>query len=452
MFCTKCGAKLEEGAKSCSSCGAVFEEENRQVDDEENKSTVQPPKFDKDNIESNQNEEEIPTLNASDLQSDDESKDEIVDTNQTKDESVPPMFNTQNLDSENQSVPPVFKPEDSKSKKSSPINVKLKKNQIIGIVAGFVVLICAIGTGIWFLNRPKSVSVFDEETIQEVSDFISDDLKGVDKQAYFDLGESYLNTSITGLAQAQVIRALDSQDSASNMTQFLYSIDCSISGVESGSIKNDDEIKVACSYDSSYAKKAKVSLKDTEFTYTVSGLKETEMLDLFKDIRVEWKKHTSTYGSYSYYELEVINDSTNSILQGFDYEVYDSGNGMAKVYVYVDDEDLNSLGYSVDLSDDSVSHSGNQYTKTYMVGKEPDEEDDTISNSSSEVIGSVYIKVSGLNIRSSASTSSDKKGKVQKGDTKDVYETKTAEGYTWYRIGTNQWIADDGTWVTYTVN
>ncbi len=63
--------------------------------------------------------------------------------------------------------------------------------------------------------------------------------------------------------------------------------------------------------------------------------------------------------------------------------------------------------------------------------------------------GTVYIKVTNLNSRSAPSTSAEKLAKVKSGMTYDFYETAYAEGYTWYRIGENRWIADDsGKWVT----
>lgn len=68
----------------------------------------------------------------------------------------------------------------------------------------------------------------------------------------------------------------------------------------------------------------------------------------------------------------------------------------------------------------------------------------------SGTIGKVTVNVDNLNIRASASTSSESKGHATQGTTYDVYETASADGYTWYRIGTDQWIASDGTWAVYT--
>ena len=47
-----------------------------------------------------------------------------------------------------------------------------------------------------------------------------------------------------------------------------------------------------------------------------------------------------------------------------------------------------------------------------------------------------------INIRSLPSTSGEKVGTFEKGKIIYAFETKEAEGYTWYRIGTDKWVAD----------
>ena len=67
-----------------------------------------------------------------------------------------------------------------------------------------------------------------------------------------------------------------------------------------------------------------------------------------------------------------------------------------------------------------------------------------------KTIGKVTVNVTDLNIRTGPGTSYDKTGShAAQGTPYDVYETAEADGYTWYRIGEGQWIADDGTWVTF---
>ena len=53
-----------------------------------------------------------------------------------------------------------------------------------------------------------------------------------------------------------------------------------------------------------------------------------------------------------------------------------------------------------------------------------------------------------INIRSKPSTSGEKLGSFEKGKIIYAFETAQAEGYTWYRIGTDKWVADkNGEWI-----
>ena len=53
-----------------------------------------------------------------------------------------------------------------------------------------------------------------------------------------------------------------------------------------------------------------------------------------------------------------------------------------------------------------------------------------------------------INIRSLPSTKGEKLGMFAKGEILYAFETKEAEGYTWYRIGENKWVADQkGEWI-----
>lgn len=64
-------------------------------------------------------------------------------------------------------------------------------------------------------------------------------------------------------------------------------------------------------------------------------------------------------------------------------------------------------------------------------------------------------KVKGfINMRSSTSAKNKGNiiGSVYPYEIYDVFETKSAEGYTWYRIGNNKWIANDGTWINRVYN
>ena len=52
-----------------------------------------------------------------------------------------------------------------------------------------------------------------------------------------------------------------------------------------------------------------------------------------------------------------------------------------------------------------------------------------------------------LNVRKGPGLSYDVVRVLPLGSTVEVFETKTADGYTWNRIGDDEWIADDGTWL-----
>ena len=74
------------------------------------------------------------------------------------------------------------------------------------------------------------------------------------------------------------------------------------------------------------------------------------------------------------------------------------------------------------------------------------------SSSSNTVIGTATVNVSNLRIRKGPGTSYSTVGVAQDGGSYYVYSVQQADGYTWYQIGTNQWFASTGSWVTYTEN
>ena len=56
------------------------------------------------------------------------------------------------------------------------------------------------------------------------------------------------------------------------------------------------------------------------------------------------------------------------------------------------------------------------------------------------------VKVDGINIRKTPSTKGEVIGKVEKGSTYQYIDHKDVDGYKWFKIGNDKWIADDGTW------
>ena len=71
-------------------------------------------------------------------------------------------------------------------------------------------------------------------------------------------------------------------------------------------------------------------------------------------------------------------------------------------------------------------------------------------------IGYALVNVDRLNCRSKPSTSGEKQGQFNQGALVDVYEIVKDSEYTWYRCsykdnetGIVDWIADNGSWLTY---
>lgn len=72
----------------------------------------------------------------------------------------------------------------------------------------------------------------------------------------------------------------------------------------------------------------------------------------------------------------------------------------------------------------------------------------TVATDGTTPIGSLTINIETVNIRNGAGLSNSEVGKANQNESYNYYETADADGYTWYRIGENQWIADGGDWVS----
>lgn len=65
-------------------------------------------------------------------------------------------------------------------------------------------------------------------------------------------------------------------------------------------------------------------------------------------------------------------------------------------------------------------------------------------------VGNVQIQLEAVNVRSNHDATSEQVGTVYQGETYDVYGVFKSADYTWYRIGEGMWVADDGSYLTYT--
>lgn len=72
------------------------------------------------------------------------------------------------------------------------------------------------------------------------------------------------------------------------------------------------------------------------------------------------------------------------------------------------------------------------------------------SASPSAAYGILTVNADSITKRDQPSQSGNAVGSAVSGETYQVLNLQEAEGYTWYEIAENVWIASDGTWVSYT--
>ena len=148
-------------------------------------------------------------------------------------------------------------------------------------------------------------------------------------------------------------------------------------------------------------------------------LAEGYPMEIYVLVNVEGKIRIARGAVYSYYEFTYPADSR-----------------------LTDDEWRDMLKNGTYTAADTAEWTRVSYT-------DPDKKP-VITGEVTAIIGSVTIKVTNLNSRSIPSTSGEKLAKVKDGQTYTVYDIAYGEGYTWYRIGEDRWIADqDGKWVDF---
>lgn len=100
---------------------------------------------------------------------------------------------------------------------------------------------------------------------------------------------------------------------------------------------------------------------------------------------------------------------------------------------------------------DGVSH---VYTEVYHHYDTEEEAKNNIREVKKDkiVLGGVSVNVDNLRIRKNPNTDAEIVGKTKKNDDYQVTSIVMDGTYTWYCIGEEQWIADDGTWLNYTSN
>lgn len=420
MFCKNCGTELKDTAKFCPKCGTKVKK-------------VEITRAEPESVDNQ-------------VVSDEKLENETVSVEE-------PVKNAQPADP----VQPIEQVEKAKQpeypKVTHTVNTDIPKTDVIGTakrlskksIAMFVTLIVlavALFFGYrWYMNRPVNIKAFDEN----VENYI--EISGVSGRGEVVINYEGLLDDLYGRISVETKETTKLSELATAKQYMSY---YTTLGDKTSNLCNGDEVHLNFKSNKSMDELAGLNITDKGYTYTVSGLKEVKLLDLFKDIQITSKKEKIWGTTYTTYD--VVNNSSDPILKNFDYDVTDKGNGMFTVRCNVSETELNNLGYGVDMTDDTIVSNYGGFEKVYLLDSVVDitPEETPQQEISDGKIGSIVCNVNSLNIRSSASTNGSKLGKLNTGDTRDVYEQKTGEGYTWYRIGDGQWVADDGTWLTYT--
>lgn len=71
-------------------------------------------------------------------------------------------------------------------------------------------------------------------------------------------------------------------------------------------------------------------------------------------------------------------------------------------------------------------------------------------SAASDAYGTLTVNVDSITKRDQPSQNGNSVGSAVNGETYQVLAMQDAEGYTWYEIAENTWIASEGTWVSYT--
>ena len=147
----------------------------------------------------------------------------------------------------------------------------------------------------------------------------------------------------------------------------LDSIDFELS--KNSNLANGDEIEVKAIYDVDAFKDKKIKFTNTEFSFTVEGLKDGVGYDLFKDLGIEFTG-TSGYGS-----LTLNHDNLDEFCKNNVYYSYDNGSNLKNgdtvtIYADVSEELLKSNNYKVTAMQKQITVSGLAEAVEYDVFKD----------------------------------------------------------------------------------
>ncbi len=137
---------------------------------------------------------------------------------------------------------------------------------------------------------------------------------------------------------------------------------------------------------------------------------------------------------------------TGWLKENTDWYYFDESGAMATGWKLVNDNNKKTYWYYFD--ENGVMQKNTWIGKYYLSDSGAMEGEQ--SSEDRTVLGKVTIIVSALRIRSGPGTNYSQKGYTHEKDEYSVLGIKENNGYTWYQISENSWIADDGTYLRYT--
>ena len=238
-----------------------------------------------------------------------------------------------NIDLDDTVELPVIDPQDH-HKDKDPIGIIFPFVAKIGIFLGILLTITLIGRAIYINLFGKDISLLSNTQISFTgtngTGTISSSFEP-EKEALKQLKEDYRN------------KQRNKQDTSSLGT-LIKSIDCSFS--QSENLSNGMVITYACKYDHEAASKSKYNFKDISKTYTVTGLKQVEEIDVFEDIQTEWNLVDGIP------TLSISNSKYNDLDISYSYTL--DSLSQATITASFNEEELKKKGYQINNTSQTI--------------------------------------------------------------------------------------------------
>ncbi len=221
--------------------------------------------------------------------------------------------------------------------------VKRKFRLPIGAAAGFLCAVCAVGFIIYLNGRVEEVNLLSG---------IQPSFAGYSGRGYV---EGEFHPEQAGMDALEECRSdwQSSEERTAAYDALLASISCSFS--KSEGLQNGEQITYSCTYDAASADEAHVRIGTTERKYTVSGLAEYQVINVFRDISAVW--NVSSEGIVL--DVSIPQDLKDLGIE-YTWEYISSETPVIRFIASYDEEKLREAGY--------VAEAG---TMDYPIDKKP---------------------------------------------------------------------------------